>query len=75
MAHVVPVSSCVQFAVLKNDSEPAVHQRLTGETKTCELNQKQLSPDRWISLCTAESMLILESERRRHVEIKYVDYM
>ncbi len=59
MAHVVPVSLYVLFSVLRNDLEPTVHQRLTGETKTCELNQKQVSLDRWIILCTEELMLIL----------------
>ncbi len=59
MAHVVLVVLRSLFSALKNESEPTVHQRLTGETKTCELNQKQVSPDRWIIVCTSESMLIL----------------
>lgn len=63
MAYVVPVLLYVLFSVLRNDSEPTVHQRLTRETKTCELNQKQVSLDRWIILCTEELMLILILDR------------
>lgn len=41
VSHIVAVSVHVLFAVLKNESEPTVHQRLTGQTKRCELNQEQ----------------------------------
>lgn len=78
MAHVIPFFLLyVLFCVLRNDSEPTVHQRLTGETETCELNQKQVGPDRRIILCTEELMLILDSLKCKYVEMcgLYADWI
>lgn len=68
IAHAVPVSLYVLFSVLRNDSEPTVHQRLTAKTETCELNQKQVSLDGWIILCTEDA-----DPDRGFLKCKYVE--